>query len=117
MQYPSILERALEDMTHAEAEEEVGEQLVLMLENIREQNDQLNELFGIEEFMSKQPKSSTKRSTYQPSDSMSMYGASSVKGSVISNNTSMAKTAKALKYDSKMSKHEDRKLERIAAEA
>ena len=39
MQYPSILERALEDMTHAEAEEEVGEQLVLMLENIREQND------------------------------------------------------------------------------
>ena len=51
-------------MNHAEAEEEVGESLVLMLENIREQNDQLNELFGIEEFMSKQPKSSTKRSTY-----------------------------------------------------
>ncbi len=88
-----------------------------MLDNIREQNDQLNVLFGVEEFMSKHPKSSTKRSTYQPSDTMSMYGASSVQGSVMSNNPSLAKTAKALKYDSKMSKQEDRKLDRIAAEA
>ena len=89
-----------------------------MLENVREQNEQLNVLLGVEEFMSsKNAKSSTKRSTHQPSDTMSMYGASSVQGSVMSNNPSLAKTAKALKYDSKMSKHEDRKLDRIAAEA
>ena len=119
--YPNILTRAIEEMNHAEAEEEVGDALMLMMETLREQTDNLQQRFGVEE--SKVPSiinSSTKRSTrstYQPSESMSAYGGtqSRLNASVIS--TGAPKTERALKFENKQDKIEDRKLDRIAAEA
>jgi len=46
---PSILAKAIESMTHAEAEEETAEALALMIGTIREQTDHLAELLGLEE--------------------------------------------------------------------
>ena len=60
--------------------------------------------------------SSTKKSTYAPNDSVSMYSAS-VNKSVMSSSSTIPKTAKGLKIDQKMDAKEDRKLDKIAAEA
>ena len=72
-------------MSHAEAEEQCSESLMLMFEHIRQQTDQIEEMLGIEERKSSitHGRSNTKRSTYQPSETMSMYGgvASSVMSS------------------------------------
>ena len=62
----------------------------------------------------------TKRSTYQPSESMSMYGGrggatSSV--SIMSSASGVPSKALQLKLDSKVDAKEDRKLDRLAAEA
>ena len=113
--YPSILTKDFAELNHTEAEEELGGALAIMMEQIREQTDNLAELFAIEESkVSNGTKSSTKRSTYAPSDSMSMYGPTQ---SVMSTSSAIPKTAKALKFDTKNDAKEERKLDKLAAEA
>lgn len=71
---PSILQRTLDSMNHAEAQQETADALMIMYDTMREQTDRLAELFRLEE--SKAPslvQSSTKRSTFNPSDSRSIY--------------------------------------------
>ena len=66
-------------MTHTEAEQEISEVMGSVVESVREQADRLAELFGIEESkVSSLVKSSTKRSTFNPNDSTSVYGGQSV---------------------------------------
>ena len=66
-------------MTHGEAETETMEALTSMMETVREQTDHLADLFGIEESkVSTLLKSSTKRTTYAPSESMSQFGGKSM---------------------------------------
>ena len=118
--YIPILTRPLEDMNHGEAQEEIGDSLMLMFDHVRQQTDQIQELLAIEEaqtLTSKLGKSTTKRSTYQPSDSMSLYSqaaGSSVMGSV---NGGLSSKVAQIKLDNRTDAKEDRKLDRIAAEA
>ena len=66
---------------------------------------------------SKLGKSTTKRSTYQPSDSMSLYSGAAGTSVMSSVSGGLSSKVAQIKLDNRTDAKEDRKLDRIAAEA
>lgn len=98
-----ILQRTLESMNHVEAEEETADAMMMMIDTVRDQTLRLEELFGLEESkVASLVQSSTKRSTYKPNDSASLYGGSVMSQSIMSSSgPTGAKTEQGRTFEKK----------------